>query len=142
VSAPYDWNEQGDRRIERNVCPICHHRVLQGVEFDPDRLNAVCDNQDCPLRFLVRDSPTEPWRADESVTPWRYRPWGAPDPWAAEELGAGVRPLRVQINGSEIVEGKLSGIVGGELKLVDAKGKTRRIPSANVTAYALRPGND
>ena len=138
MSAPYDWNEQGGRQPERNVCPICGQRVLQGVEFDPDRLNAVCDNQDCPVRFLVRDSPTEPWRADESVTPWRYRPWGAPDTWAAEELSAGARPLRVQINRSEILEGTLTGIVAGELRLADGKGKTRGIASADVTGYAYR----
>ena len=142
MSAPYDWNEQGGRRIERNVCPICGQRVLQGVEFDPDRLHAVCDNQDCPVRFLVRDSPTEPWRADESVTPWRYRPGDAADTWAADELGAGPLPVRLQIDRTEIVEGTLTEVAGGELKLADAKGKTRGIASADVTAYALRPGND
>src|SRR4029079_5994482 len=115
---------------------ICGERVLQGVEFDPDRLNAVCDNQDCPVRFLVPDSPTEPCRTDDSVTPWRYRRWDAPDTGAAKELGAGPRPVRVQIDRSEIVEGKVTEVVGGELKLVGAKGKTRAIASADVTGYA------
>src|ERR1700750_2329375 len=96
--------------------PVCHQRVMQCVEFDPDRLNAVCDNQRCPVRFLVRDSPTEPWRTDDSVTPWRYRPWDAADGWAPGELRAGPRPLSVQVNGSDILEGTLAGIAGGELQ--------------------------
>jgi hypothetical protein len=138
VSAPYDWNEQRARRVERDLCPICHRRVIQGVEFDPDRLNAVCDYQPCPVRFLVRDTPAEPWRVDESVTPWRYRPWGAADGWAADELGAEVLPVRVQVNRrGEVLEGSLTEIVGGELNVIDREGMRHVFPSADVIAYSL-----
>jgi hypothetical protein len=110
---------------------------MQGVEFDLDRLNAVCDNERCSVRFLVRDTPTEPWRTDDSVTPWRYRPWDAPDTWAADNLGAGPLPVRVQINRTEILEGTLAEIVGDTLQVVDREGMRREIASADVTAYAL-----
>jgi hypothetical protein len=137
VSTPYDWNEQRGRGIERDVCPICRRRVTQGVEFDPDRLNAVCDNERCPVRFLVRDAPADPWRADESVTPWRYRPWDAPDTWAADNLGASPLPVRVQLNQGEILEGTLAEIVGSELHVIDREGMRREVASSDVTAYAL-----
>jgi hypothetical protein len=141
VSSPYDWNEQKGRGSERNVCPICRRRVMQGVEFDLGRLNAVCDNDRCPVRFLVRDTPGEPWRADESVTPWRYRPWDAPDTWAADELSAGPLPLRLQVKPSEILEGTLAAIKGKALHVVDREGMRREIASADITAYALsEPG--
>jgi hypothetical protein len=138
VSTPYDWNEQRGRGIERNVCPVCRRRVIPGVEFEPDRLHAVCDNERCPVRFLVRDTPTEPWRAEESVTPWRYRPWDTPDSWAADHLGAVGLPEQVQIiNCGEILEGTLAEIVDNELHVVDWEGMRHQVPSADVTAYTL-----
>ena len=81
----------------------------------------------------------EPWRPEESVTPWRYRPWDAPDGWASDQLGAEVLPLRVQINrAGEIVEGTLAEIVGNELlHVIDREGMRHVIPSADVTAYSL-----
>lgn len=137
MPSPYDWNEQRGRGIERDVCPICRRRVTQGVEFDLDRLNAVCDNDRCPVRFLVRDRPGEPWRADDSVTPWRHRPWDAPDTWAADELSEGPLPVRVRVDPGEILEGTLTEIAGTELHLVDREGMRRSLASADVTAYAL-----
>ena len=74
------------------------------------------------------------------MTPWRHRPWDAADTWAAGELRAGPRRLSVQVDGSEILEGTLTGIAGGELQLVDGDGVTRAIASADVTAYAYREG--
>jgi hypothetical protein len=60
---------RGDEQRERFLatyagCPACGTIVERTfAPSDEDkRLHALCPNEDCDLRFLVRDHEREPWR--------------------------------------------------------------------------------